>query len=111
MLRKDIGKLLDSDMSTAELNELRTALASELSTKGDRNMFALTDAGRERALRFLGVAELSPEATWSTVIARCLFPKAAGLPADEVLKLDSGDKLTAIVLKRKYGLPAEPAPR
>ena len=107
-LRKDIGKLLDSDMSTAELNELRTALASEgFLTKGDRNMFALTDAGRERALRFLGVAELSPEVTWSTVIARCLFPKAAGLPADEAAKLDSGDKLTAIVLKRKYGLPAE----
>ena len=27
-------------------------------TKGKRNTFALTDAGRERALRFLGVAEL-----------------------------------------------------
>ena len=75
-------------------------------TKGKRNTFALTDAGRERALRFLGVAELPSRTNWSTVIAKYLFPKAAGLSADAAAKLDNGDKLAAFVLKRKYGLAA-----
>jgi hypothetical protein len=72
--------------------------------KGKRSVFTLTDAGRERALRFLGVSELSPRTTWSTVIARYLFPKATGLSSSAAAKLDKADKLAAFVLKRKYGL-------
>ena len=107
MVRKDVGKLLDSELSAAEFDELRSELASAgFLTKGKRNTFALTDAGRERALRFLGVAELPPRTNWSTVIAKYLFPKAAGLSANAAAKLDSGDKLAAFVLKRKYGLAA-----
>ena len=94
-------------MSAAEFDELRNELASAgFLTKGKRNTFALTDAGRERALRFLGVAELPSRTNWSTVIAKYLFPKAAGLSADAAAKLDNGDKLAAFILKRKYGLAA-----
>ena len=107
VVRKDVSKLLDSEMSSAELDDLRGELASAgFLTKGKRNTFALTDAGRERVLRFLGVAELPPRTNWSTVIATYLFPKAAGLSADAAAKLDSGDKLAAFVLKRKYELAA-----
>ena len=107
VVRKDVGKLLDSELSAAEFDDLRSELASAgFLTKGKRNTFALTDAGRERALRFLGVAELPSRTNWSTVIAKYLFPKAAGLSANAAAKLDSGDKLAAFVLKRKYGLSA-----
>ena len=106
-VRKDVGKLLGSDFSAAEFDDLRNELASAgFLTKGKRNTFALTDAGRERALRFLGVTELPPRTNWSTVIAKYLFPKAAGLSADAAAKLNNGDKLAAFVLKRKYGLAA-----
>ena len=107
VVRKDVGKLLDSELSAAEFDDLRSELASAgFLTKGKRNTFALTEAGRERALRFLGVAELPSRTNWSTVIAKHLFPKAAGLSANAAAKLDSGDKLAAFVLKRKYGLSA-----
>ncbi|HKI17393.1 MAG TPA: hypothetical protein VKA15_05915, partial [Isosphaeraceae bacterium] len=43
---------------------------------------------------------------WSTVIAKYLFPKAAGLSEDAAAKLDNADKLAALVLKRKYDLAA-----
>ena len=107
VMRKDVGKLLGSELSAAEFDDLRSELASAgFLTKGKRNTFAPTDAGRERALRFLGVAELPSRTNWSTVIAKHLFPKAAGLSANAAAKLDSGDKLAAFVLKRKYGLSA-----
>ncbi len=107
VVRKDVGRLLNSDLSTAEFDDLRTELASAgFLTKGKRNTFALTDVGRERALQFLGVAELPARMNWSTVIAKFLFPKATGLSADAAAKLDSADKLAAFVLKRKYELAA-----
>jgi hypothetical protein len=106
-IREDLDKLLQAGMSAPELDDMRNDLTSAgFLTKGKRNTFALTAAGRERALRFLGVAEWPPRVTWSTVITRYLFPKAAGLSANVAAKLDNADKLAAFVLKRKYGLDA-----
>jgi hypothetical protein len=105
VLRKDLGKILGADFSAADFDDLRNELASAgFLTKGKRNTFTLTEAGRERALRFLGITDLPPGMNWSTIIAKHLFPKAAGLPADTADKLDNGDKLAAFILKRKYGL-------
>ncbi len=105
VVRKDVGKLLGSNVSAAEFDDLRNELASAgFLTKGKRNTFELSDAGRERALRFLGVAEVPSRTNWSTVIAKYLVPQAAGLSADAATKLNSGDKLAAYILKRKYGL-------
>ena len=107
VVRKDVGKLLGSDLSATEFDDLRSELAfAGFLAKGKRNTFAVTDAGRERALRFLGVGELPAKTNWSTVIAKYLFPKAAGLSADAAAELDSGDKLAAFILKQKYGLAA-----
>lgn len=106
-IREDLGKLLDGELSATALDELRNELVSAgFLAKGKRNVFTLTEAGRERALRFLGVAELPLRITWASLIARFLFPKAAGLSTNAAEKLDSADKLAAFVLKRKYGLAA-----
>jgi uncharacterized protein (DUF2267 family) len=105
VVRKDVGKLLNSELSGAEFDDLRSELATAgFLTRGKRDTFTLTDAGRERALRFLGVAELPSRTNWSTVIAKYLFPKAAGLSANAAAKLGKWDKLAPFVLKRKYGL-------
>jgi hypothetical protein len=107
VVREDIGKLLGAEISAAELDQLRHTLASDgFLAKGERNTFTLTDAGRHRALQFLGVTELPARTNWSTVITRYLFPKAAGLSASAAARLNNGDKLAAFVLKRKYGLAA-----
>ncbi len=106
--RKDVGKLPNSEISAAEFDDLRNELASAgFLTKGKRNTFVLTESGRERALRFLGMTELPLRTNWSTVIAKYLFPKAAGLTADAAAMLDNADKLAAFILKRKYKLAAE----
>ena len=104
-MRRDVGKLLGVDFSVSQLDDVRNQLADAgFLTKGKRHTFTLTDAGRERALRFLGVDDLPPRTNWSLAIGKYLFPKAAGLPADAAAKLDSGDKLAAFMLKRKYDL-------
>jgi hypothetical protein len=106
-VRKDVGKLLEPGLSSAEFDELRNELATAgFLSKGPRNTFVLTDAGRDRAMRFLGLAELPAGTNWSTVIAKCLFPKATALLGEAAEKLDSGDKIAALILKRKYGLSA-----
>ena len=52
---EDVGKLLDSELSAAEFDDLRSELAAAgFLTKGKRNTFALTDAGRERATSIPG---------------------------------------------------------
>lgn len=67
-----------------------------------------TDAGRARALAFLGVAALPPRANWGTVRAKFLTPKALGLPAgadDTARVLRDTGTLSAFLLKRKLALP------
>ena len=105
VVRKDVGKLLDSGLSAVEFDDLRSELAAAgFLMRGKRNTFVLTNTGRERALRLLGIAELPARTNWSTVIARYLFPKAAGLSANAAAKLADWDKMAAFVLKQKYGL-------
>lgn len=111
-VREDVARLLGSDFPAADFDELRIELADAgFLTKGKRNKFTLTDAGRERALQFLGASELPAKTNWSTIITRYLLPKAAGLSADAAANLNNGDKLAAFILKRKYGLPAAAGPR
>jgi hypothetical protein len=105
VVRKDVGKLLSTELSTDEFASLRDELASAgLLAKGKRNMFTLTDAGRARALSFLDMSELPANANWTALIATHLFPKAVTMSADAAATLSSGDKLAALLLKRKYGL-------
>jgi hypothetical protein len=104
-VRQDVSKLLNSPLSAAAFHELREDLASAgYLAKGRRKTFTLTEAGRTRALQYLGLAEFPRRVTWSTVIKEILFPRAAGLSAMAAKKLDNSEKLAAFLLKRKYGL-------
>jgi hypothetical protein len=104
-IQEDVGKLIDAGLSAAEFDDVRAELASAgFLSKGRRNTFAPTDAGRRQALQILGLSELPPGMNWGIVLAKHLFPPAAGLSGDAAAKLDKGDKLAAFLLKRKYGL-------
>jgi hypothetical protein len=66
VVRTDVGRLLGSELPASELDDMPTGLASaDYLTEGKRNTFTLTEAGRERALRFLGVGELPARTNWS----------------------------------------------
>lgn len=107
LVRKDIGKLLGSELTTAQFDALRGELVSAgYLMQGKRNVVTVTEKGRERVQRFLGVTDLPPRLSWSLIISRYLFPKAAELSPGAAAKLDSWGKLAAFLLKRKYGLSA-----
>jgi hypothetical protein len=104
-VREDVGSLLDAGLSVVQFDELRSELVSAgFLARGPRNTFTLTDPGRERALRFLGLSELPPRATWKIVVNKHLFPKAAGLGTDMAAKLKKGDQMAAYLLRLKYCL-------
>ena len=68
----------------------------------------LTEAGRSRALAFLGVNELPSRAQWKNIQARYLLPKALGLApeAEETRQqLQKKDRVAALLLKRQFRLP------
>ena len=56
---------------------------------------------RDRAAVDIGI--MPPRFNWNTVVAKHLFPTAAGLPKETAAKLDNGDKLGTYLLKCKYG--------
>jgi hypothetical protein len=106
-IREDIGKLLPFGLPADEFDRLRSELASAgFLMQGKRNTYALTETGRDRALHFLGIAELPPGINWSAVIARYLFPRAAELSENAAAKLDDADKLAAFLIKRRHRLPS-----
>jgi hypothetical protein len=106
-VRDHVGKLLGTEMTTAQLGEIQSELRSAgFLSKGTSRSYAATDAGRERALRFLGLIELPPRLNWATAVSKHLFPKAIGMSVEAAAKLDNKDKLAAYMLKRKYGLPS-----
>jgi hypothetical protein len=73
----------------------------------------LTDAGRARALDFVGVSQLPSRYNWGTIQAKLLLPKALGLAptAQEVRRrVGRADGLAALLLKRKFDLAGGPSP-
>jgi len=62
----------------------------------------LTDAGRQRALVYLGLTKPPAKIKWQTIQSTFLLSKALGLPAKELKK---PGVVAAILLKRKLGLP------
>jgi hypothetical protein len=106
-IRDDVGKLLGTTISSEPFSELQTdLLAGGFLIQGRAKSFKLSDTGRERALRFLGLNELPPKANWTNIIAKYLFPQAVGMTTEAVAKLNKGDNLAALLLKRKYQLPS-----
>jgi hypothetical protein len=88
-----------------------TAAAQELRTQGllEAKGMRLTEAGRQRGLALLKLDDLPPRTTWSTLQARFLLPVALGkatAPEAERKRLNSRDKLAALLLTRSQQLPA-----
>lgn len=85
-------------------------LLAELKSKGmleNKRGQAITEAGRARALEYLGLAELPPKCSWGTVRAKYLIPKALGLKLwsdAESASVGSEVKLAVRLLKDKYAL-------
>ena len=92
-------------------NEAWTSAANELRAGGllEPKGMKLTPAGRQRGLVLLEVDELPPRTTWSTLQARFLLPVALGkasAPEAERKRLNTQDKLAALLLTRSLQLPS-----
>jgi hypothetical protein len=75
--------------------------------------FCLTDAGRARALEFLGISELPQKYKWPTIEAKYLVPMALGLPPtarDARKRIEKAEGLAALLLKRSFELALGASP-
>ncbi len=97
-LRADLASFFRELPPTADLAAALAALRAEglVAPRGQ----LLTDAGRARALLFLGVERVPGRGDWVAVKAKCLLPKALGGAAPRDAKA-----LAALLLKRKLALP------
>lgn len=105
-IRKDLAPLIRGGWTKERVGAVLADLRSKgwLPEKGQ----TLTEAGRDRALVYLGLAELPPKCNWGTIRAKFLVPKALGLTPwseAEVARVGTTDKLAARLLKAKYALP------
>lgn len=104
-LRADLAVFFRAAPAAEQTGEVVATLRAEgfITSKGQR----ATEAGRARALQFLGVEKLPPRANWRTVKAKYLVPRALGLPSNsaEYAQANTGEKLAAFLLKRKLDLP------
>ncbi|HEY1187438.1 MAG TPA: hypothetical protein VGE74_07255 [Gemmata sp.] len=99
-LQKDVAVFFHRAPDADAIVRTLAALRAEgfVTAKGQQ----VTDAGRARALQFLGVEGLPPRSNWGTVKAKFLVPRALGTTPEAV---ERGDKLAATLLKRDQGLP------
>lgn len=124
-IQKDLEPLLSHRLSGLPLavavneavNELKAAgLVAFLPGKSRKAApkIALTAEGRQRALEFLGVAQLRPKTTW-TVLRKTYLPASVlGLPASSETHfkaMNSDPIFKAVVLKRQYSLPIAEVPK
>lgn len=104
-LRDDLAVFFRRPPSAEHIAEALAELRADgfVTAKGQ----SLTDAGRARALQFLNLDALPPKTNWAAVKARHLVPRALGLSpdSDDAAALAKGDKLAALLLKRKLNLP------
>lgn len=103
---KDLSPLIRGGLTKERLAAVIEKLRKVelLPSKGQ----ALTEAGRARALNYLGLSELPPKCNWGTVRAKYLIPNALGLKPwsdSESACVGSEVKLAARLLKDKYALP------
>lgn len=106
-LRTDLAVFFRRPLAAESVNAAVAELRGDgflLPGRGQR----ATDAGRARALEFLGVETLPPRANWGTVKAKYLTPMALGLPVGSEHTADTvgkAEKFAAFLLKQRLGLP------
>jgi hypothetical protein len=104
-LRDDVNSLLASPPAAGEWQStLENLEAHGLLT---RKPLELTDAGRARALAFLGEDSLPPSTDWRTILMRYLIPRALDVSDDPATRkrLNYANNLRAAALRRAYELP------
>jgi hypothetical protein len=92
---------LTEDHFQATLNDLAAAGCYDPLTLG------LTETGRARALKVLGLEALPAKPTWANLLAKYLLPQALEVPPDatDTLKqIAKADGLAALMLRRKHGV-------
>lgn len=107
-VRADVAKVTGSPLTAADFAEATARLQADgLVEPRPRSKGAvqLTNAGRAAALEYLGLTALPPGTNWPAVRTKYLFPKALG-PGADAAKLDKPEKLGALLIRRKYDLPA-----
>jgi hypothetical protein len=102
-----------ADLIGRTLDELATAGLLARTRKGKTDRSILTDAGRGRALRALGLEALPPKTTWAQVLSKYLAAHALGIPAPtgaaaKSFGADPGFK--AAVLRARHDLPVPEFP-
>lgn len=99
-LREELAPFFRTPPTPEQVTDTLTALraAGLMKPLGQH----LTDAGRERAMAYLGIRELPAKVNFGTIKAKFLVPKALGVSAEVVSK---SDRLEAVLFKRKLGLP------
>ncbi|MBN9521337.1 hypothetical protein J0H58_22920 [bacterium] len=97
-LRADLAPLFRDPPPADEFGDALAALraAGLVAPRGQ----VLTDAGRARALAFLGVERVPGRGDWAAIKTKCLLPKALGQTPPTNTK-----GLAALLLKQKLGLP------
>jgi len=106
-IRDDLAPFFRRPPTLEQVNEAIAELRGDGFIPPGKGQTA-TDAGRARALNFLGIVTLPAKANWGTVKAKFLTPKALGLAAasEETTKTCRDAKsLSAFLLKRELALP------
>jgi hypothetical protein len=98
-IQKALAEFFKHPPTTQEVKETLDSLRDAKLISALSN--TLTETGRNNALGYLGISTLQPKSKWNTVKAK-LVPVALGLSAKAV---ENADKLAAVLLKRKLGLP------
>jgi hypothetical protein len=124
-VQRDLEPLLLHRWTNAALTEEMERALQELEAQGFVSLqrgktkksvprLCATPNGRRRALAFLGIDNLGPKATWSTVRKVHLPAQVLGLSAstDASIKAIASDPgFKAILLKRHFRLPAAELPK
>jgi len=105
-LVRDLAPLLHRPLTAERVRAAIAALRDRGEIEGER--LSVTDAGRERALAFLGLDALPPRWSWRTIRERALPSRALGAAptsASAHRAVASEDRLAATLLARRFGLP------
>jgi hypothetical protein len=103
-VRKDLGKVLGHEPSTETLQDWVDQLRAEglISEK-----LTLTEAGRRRALGFLGTEAVPARTTWASLVPKYFVPRALGVDLSDgssVKRLAREEGLAGAMLKRQFGI-------
>ncbi|HET6883756.1 MAG TPA: hypothetical protein VFI31_26625 [Pirellulales bacterium] len=121
-VKKDVGAMAATHLAPGEWTDLfdlhwNRLLAAKLigprPGKKPGKTIILTDAGRRRALDFLGIAELPPKVTWTSIQSDFLLPLAMNLPAgsSEAVALKAAWPLKLSILSRAKQIKCRPGAR